>query len=219
MTYGFQITSDAGVPGLSPEVHGLIRRASGTSAPSTGLSVYFPATYIAPVLFVRPTTQNCAIMIMEVTNGSFSYSCPDCPIDWVVYEAGPIATTDENQHGMRLFSDTGAITFDSNYPPPEVISAGFAAQSQPSSSSWTNETSFVGAAHDGGLPYISASSLLPALMTFIPAPRIGMIFSIQATYTSPTNIHWSLMQTYQFSMQGYEVVPLGAYPRPYMIIR
>lgn len=221
MTYGISVY-DVNLNNIYANNLGLVKVASGTAGitPSiSGVTVTYPSSLTKPLLFVRPTAIGAApFCVSEASNVGFTYVSTGCSIDWVVYAVNvlPIASSG---FGMEVYDASGNVIFTGSNPPPNINKVGTIYTTSPASSAWTNNITMSGTARDGGLLYISATSLQPCTIApAVPQPPMSARLNVGASYTSATNISLSLVHTANI-FGVYTYAPLGSTPRTYALIR
>ncbi len=222
MTYGFSVIGD-NLNDVFVNSLGLVKMASGTApataANSTGSQILYPSSISNPMLFVRPSALNASpISVRGESSLGFLYRSTNYPMDWVVYAINAPSQQDSG-YGFNAYDETGNIMLSSNNPPPNINSIGILFATHPTNSNWVSDVSVSGMARDGGLLYVSASSLEPAILApAVPQPPLSAMLTISATYTSLTNIRFSLTNS-RFVNNVYTYAPLGCLPRTYALIK
>ena len=111
MAYGLQITNNSNNVIISEQYRNYHVVSSGTYANGATL----PATSAGELLFLRPSAVGGKLSTSAAlisTGGVIIVNSTTGFVSWVIVRERPSATLDG--YGLRVYTDTGAISFDSN---------------------------------------------------------------------------------------------------------
>lgn len=224
MAFGLNILNNSANLLVDSQYCHLQKKYEGTStATGTAVTVTFPGAVTAPILFVRPTTLNKYVGVTGVAGTEF-YAVCDGAFDWVVYDATSQQPSNMNYgRGINMYDASGGVIFSTNNLPPSIILYQTLVAAPPPSNragfSMPRTVNFSGQSDDGGLPFVSASTLSAALVEQVQT-NIAPVSAIVVKYTSTTTAVFDLFAFANAGVIGGpgSVFLLGCYPRELMLI-
>lgn len=200
MSHGIDIKNDANYVIIDDTYAQMTLALTGVAAATwvnnqhpTGL-ILFPSYITYPLVFVRPRALNSRFYVSFIDYSGFKYSS-DGPMDYIVYNMIPpsFPVIANGDMGAIVKSVSGSVLFDSRVPPRPIIGV-YTSWEESQSPSYSLTTGvllrnipFVGSSLDGGLPYVSASSLSPAAV-FATSYSTSFVSGHAGMFTSTSNL-------------------------------
>jgi hypothetical protein len=211
MTFGLNVYNSSGNVIMDTDLPQMPFVQSG-SASANSIAVATAPTFVsfsslaAPVLYVRPQTTGGFVMIGNILTNGFFYKS-NSNIDWRVYDGSVSSWTPSSNFGMNVYNSSGSLLYNTNKNPPfiRLITTGIPSSYTGSATNDTtiNTISFSFTAYDGGLPFVSASTLQSCAI--LAGPGLFLTSCCAANFTSSTSLRLS---QYQFFIAGSN--PIGA---------